>query len=134
MSLKEKIRQYQDLILAVLVLAVYVHLSFVVTVKCPVRWLTGISCPSCGLSRAVFALCKLDFAAAWAANPAIFYLIPVAPVLLVAYLRKAKKLTDVLLWITAGVLIAVYLYRILVLQSPALEADWSKGFIAGLFQ
>jgi hypothetical protein len=50
-----------------------------------------------------------------------------------AYLRKAKKLTEALLWITAGLLIAVYLYRQLVLHSPVLEAEWSNGWIASLF-
>ena len=134
MALKEKLRRYQDLLLVAVVLAVYVHLSFVLTVKCPFRWLTGISCPGCGISRALLALVKLDLAAAWQAHPMIFYLIPVAPVLLIAYLRKAKKLRETLLWITAGLMIAVYLYRLLVLHSPALAADWSQGFLAGLFR
>ena len=133
MSLKEILRRYQDLILSVVVLAVYVGLSFVLPVKCLIRWLTGISCPGCGITRALFAVCQLDFAAAWQFNPMIFYLIPMVPVLLVAYLRKAKKLTDVLLCITAGVMVVVYLYRLLVLHSPVLEVEPANGFITGLF-
>lgn len=134
MSLKEKLRQYQDLIIAAAVLAAYAVWSCFLPMKCPILWLTGVSCPGCGITRALLSVCKLDFAAAWSYNPMIFYLIPVAPILLMAYVRKAKKLTEVLLWITAGLMIAVYLYRLLVLHSPVLEADPSEGVIAGLFR
>lgn len=134
MALKEKLQQYQDLIIAAGVLTAYVVWACFLPMKCPILWLTGISCPGCGITRAMVAVFRLDFAKAWYYNPTIFYLLPAAPVLLMAYLRKAKKLTEALLWITAGLLIAVYLYRLLVLHSPVLEADPGSGVIAGLFR
>ena len=134
MSLKEKLRQHHDLLLAAVVVAVYVGLTFVLPMKCPILWLTGFSCPGCGITRALMALCRLDFATAWYYNPMVFYLLPVAPVLLIAYFRKAQKLKEVLIWVTVGLLIAVYLYRLLVLRSPVLEADPAKGWIVGLFR
>ena len=134
MSLKEKLRRYQDLIITAVVLTVYVLLGAFLPVKCPVLWLTGISCPGCGMTRALAAVCRLDFDAAWYYNPVIFYLIPAAPVMVIAYFRNDKRLRDFLLWVTAGLLIAVYLYRLLVLHSPVLEADFSKGWIAGIFR
>lgn len=134
MSRKGKLRRYSDLVIAAVVLTVYVGLSFLIPMQCPIQWLTGISCPGCGITRALTAFCKLDFAAAWYYHPVIFYLIPAAPVLLIAYLRNAKKLTEVLLWVTVGVMIAVYLYRLLVLHSPVVKADFSEGWIGGLFR
>lgn len=133
MPLKQKLRRHQDLIITVVLLTVYVCLGLFLPVKCPVLWLTGVSCPGCGITRALVAVCKLDFAAAWYYNPVIFYLIPAAPVMVNAYLHDAKKLVNFLLYVTAGLLIAVYLYRLLVLHSPVLEADFSKGWIARIF-
>lgn len=132
--MKEKLRQYQDLVMIAAVLAAYVIWGLFLPVKCPIRWLTGISCPGCGIKRALISVCKLDFARAWYYNPVIFYLIPAVPVMLIAYLRNAKRLTNVLLWVTAGLLIAVYLCRLLILHSPVLEADFSKGFLAELWR
>lgn len=36
---------------------------------CPFKTMTGLPCPTCGLTRAVMAMTRLDFAAAFAFNP-----------------------------------------------------------------
>lgn len=41
---------------------------------CPVHRLTGLPCPGCGMSRALFCLVKLDFAGAWYYHPLVFFL------------------------------------------------------------
>lgn len=40
-----------------------------VGIPCLFRRITGIQCPGCGNTRAVIALCRLDFAKAFASNP-----------------------------------------------------------------
>lgn len=41
---------------------------------CPLYKLTGVPCPGCGMSRALFSLAKLDFAGAWYYHPLVFFL------------------------------------------------------------
>lgn len=45
-------------------------------IGCPIRYVTGIPCPGCGMSRAAFALLHLDFAGAFAAHPMVFVIFP----------------------------------------------------------
>ena len=43
---------------------------------CPIRFLTGIPCPGCGMSRAWLAVLQLDIAAAFSYHP-MFWAVPV---------------------------------------------------------
>lgn len=45
---------------------------------CPLRTLTGIPCPGCGLTTADIALVRGEFGAAFAANPVIYGLAALA--------------------------------------------------------
>ncbi|MDZ7815776.1 MAG: DUF2752 domain-containing protein [Planctomycetota bacterium] len=50
----------------------YVH--FMMPSGCPFHALTGVPCPTCGSTRAVVSFSKLDFAASFTYNPAMFFL------------------------------------------------------------
>lgn len=57
-------------------------------IPCPFRTVTGWKCPGCGVSHLCLALLRLDFAAAWAANPGLFCALPVLVVLLGTEVRR----------------------------------------------
>lgn len=46
---------------------------------CPFYRIFGIICPGCGMTRALFACLRLDFAAAWHYHPMVFSLPYLAP-------------------------------------------------------
>lgn len=50
--------------------------------KCPLLQLTGWQCPLCGLQRAIHAFLHGNFAQAWHYNPALWFLLPYAAVIL----------------------------------------------------
>ncbi|MBE6773821.1 MAG: DUF2752 domain-containing protein [Clostridia bacterium] len=94
-----------------LILIAAVFAPFYLTLGCPIRALMGISCPSCGMSRAVEALASLDFAAAFHFHPLVFLL----PVAFALYLCRRKIPSSVMrvLCITALVLLSVvYVIRL----------------------
>ncbi len=61
---------------------------------CVVRNLTTIPCPTCGMTRAAFALLSFRFADAFHSHPLIFVLVPFIMVLSIFYVIKDIKPTD----------------------------------------
>jgi hypothetical protein len=102
-------------------LILYGLLSYFFGIPCPIKEATGVSCPGCGMSRALIALLTLDFSSALYYHPVAFVLLPMAVGLIVFHERGMKKAKKVLLIVFATVMLAVYLYRFLVIQSPVLE-------------
>ena len=93
MTSEAKHRLKRLLLLAGLILgiglayAVFVRLSGL-SIPCPFHAVTGLFCPGCGVTRMCLALLRLDFAAAWQANPVLLLLLPVLAALL---LRQAAR-------------------------------------------
>lgn len=54
--------------------------------KCPVKLLTGLSCPGCGIQRAVHAALHGDWMRAWAYNYWLVYALPYALLFVVEWL------------------------------------------------
>lgn len=88
---------------------------------CPVRALTGIPCPACGLTRASLSFIKGDIAIAFAYHP-LFPLAWALPVLLALYLilhaknklAKRGELAFVFIFCVIGLAFAaVYILRML---------------------
>lgn len=71
-------------------------------------------CPGCGLSRAAYALLKLDFAAAWRYNPAVYlWALLAAALIRTRYFGKGgQRICEGLLILTGMATIGVYLWRL----------------------
>lgn len=68
------------------VLAVWVALSL----PCPIRSLTGVICPGCGMGRAWLAALRLDFGRAFHYHP-LFWSVPVLALLVLYDCRPFRK-------------------------------------------
>ena len=113
---------------ALLLAGIYAHIG------CPIRYVTGIPCPGCGITRAVLALLRLDFTEAFHFHPLVFLL----PVLALLWLLPKKLSVSARLrkgvFVGAAVLfLAVYLARMFFFQcetlaraTPALLTDLDR--------
>ena len=63
-------------LLSALALAAAFLLLNLVGIGCPIKFLTGISCPGCGMTRAWISIFKLDLAAAFRYHP-MFWSVPI---------------------------------------------------------
>lgn len=54
----------------------YIFLIDALNIGCPFRWVTGIPCPACGITRAYVSFFSLDFKGAFLHHP-LFWLLPI---------------------------------------------------------
>ncbi len=110
--LRKDIREYG--VVSILILVYMAVFSILFGTPCPIRLVTGLPCPGCGVTRAAMLLLTGRWQQAWQMNPVIF------PIVLAAFYyamnryllgRKAREMK----WIIMGIaimLLAVYMLRI----------------------
>nr|WP_297177517.1 DUF2752 domain-containing protein [uncultured Agathobaculum sp.] len=101
-------------------------------ITCPIRFLTGVSCAGCGMSRAWLALLRLDFAAAWAYHPLFWLPVPVALVLLLRH-RLPRWLTRTVVVAACALLLAVYAVRMLQPEDTVVVFQPETGLLYRMF-
>ena len=67
---------------ALLVIAVFYIIIEMLGVTCPIKFITGISCAGCGMSRAWLSLLRGDVSAAFFYHPLFWLPVPAAVILL----------------------------------------------------
>lgn len=81
-------------------------------ITCPIKYITGVSCAGCGMTRAYLALLRLDLSEAVYYHPLFF----LPPIFLLIYIRRekiGKNLYHILLFLMVLAFLTVYLYRML---------------------
>lgn len=130
--LKQNRKQLKDRCSLALAAAGIYGLLTAVHIGCPIRFLTGISCAGCGMTRAFFLALSFDFGQAFYMHPLYF----TAPLLVFVFLfegllpKKAVKL----FWISAGIVfLAVYILRLFG-GSAVVTAEPRDGLICRLLR
>ena len=122
----------KDLIVMALIAVSVYAASHIVGIGCPIKFLTGISCGGCGMTRAWIALLSLDIKKAFYYHP----LVLVPPFYCAAFALRNKIGISRFKAITAVCLVlflAVYLIRLLDPLDEVVTFDIKKGFIMRLF-
>lgn len=109
---KRRLNRIEVITSVIAVVVLYVILeSFGVT--CPIKYITGISCAGCGMSRAWIALLHFNIHEAFMYHPLFF----LPPVVVIVMLLKSKiniKFYKIFMFTMAGAFVIVYLYRMFI--------------------
>lgn len=100
----------RNMLVLTAILLVYV-VFYLIGVGCPIRFLTGVPCPGCGMTRAGLALLHGRVREALHFHPAIF-LVPFLPVWVLFHNRWSRRLQKILALSIVTILILFYIYRL----------------------
>ncbi|MCI5598739.1 MAG: DUF2752 domain-containing protein [Ruminococcus sp.] len=115
--MKERLYKTLKPIFLILLLGiVYVVLIYTTDfrIPCPFRYVTGLDCPGCGVSRVILSYLKLDFKTAFYTNPVITVILPILFVDFIYHKyhyvvhdnkKDFNKLENIVLYIMIGALI-----------------------------
>ncbi|SFU99685.1 DUF2752 domain-containing protein [Butyrivibrio sp. INlla21] len=118
----------KDLWIAVFaVVALYVFFHFV-GIGCPIRFLTGVSCPGCGTTRGVHSALLLDFKSAFRFHPLFWVPLPAAIVILNKK-RIPKKIYNLIICNIIALYFVIYIYRLFDANDAIVRFDPKNGFI-----
>lgn len=99
---------------------------------CPIKLLTGISCPGCGMTRALYCILTLDFCRAWSYHPLIYFM--PAVVILYFFRGKFEKSTIKLLsFFILTLFLVVYLLRVY-FDDPIVSINFKSGVLYNVIQ
>lgn len=73
--------------------------------RCWIKVLTGYDCPGCGSARALHALVHGRIAEAWNFNPALFFVVPLVVLVIMAESNRFSRLRRYILSPAAAVII-----------------------------
>lgn len=99
--------------------AVAALVLYLIGVGCPIKFMTGISCPGCGMTRAWLELARGHLAAAFAYHP-LFWAVPLVVALACAPVSRAQRAA---LGLCIAVFVALWAWRMAVPADTALIVD-----------
>ena len=104
--------------------------AFYLFIGCPLHVLTGISCPGCGMTRALRALLRLDFSGALQYHPLIIVLPLLAVWALLGLLKRRlpKKTENIPTALTPALFLIVSAIR-LINGDPVVKPDFSSSVL-----
>ena len=103
----------KELICAVTAVVVLYTAMESIGITCPIKFITGISCAGCGMSRAWMAFFQLDMAKAFEYHP-LFWLVPIAVIVLLCKSKINIKFYKIFMFSIAGAFVIVYLYSMFI--------------------
>ncbi len=99
--------------------------------RCPLKFVSGISCPGCGMSRALISLISFDFKEAFYYHP-LWPLLIICIVLIIINIIKpnvfSKKSKTIFTIAVCVIFILVYVIRI-VLKDEVIRPEFDESLI-----
>ena len=122
---KEQIKKYLYLIISAGLLCLFLYLT---NIGCPIKFITGISCPGCGMTRALFSLLRLDVKSAVYYHPLVFVM-PVIVIIILLRNKLGRRLFKIFTVFFIVLFIAVYICRMADAGNSIVQINVRNGLI-----
>ena len=127
----QKVKKHKNKIMAGFIACLFTVIYAVF--GCPIKYITGISCMGCGMTRAFWAASRMRFVEAYHYHPLWPLVIVWIPLF---FFRKKinKNIMNVLVGITVVAFLLVFLYRMIYGHDHVVVFEPTKGAIFRLFK
>ena len=120
-------------IIAIIGTALIYSLLVAFGAPCPIKYILGVSCPGCGMTRAAAALLSGDLAMAFHYHPLWLFVAVAVIVLAVALLKRWDRLYKYTLIVGVAVMFAVWAWRLLDPNCDVVTVDLDRGIIGWIY-
>lgn len=127
-SMIKRIKEIIYFSLAISIILLAMHIS---GIGCPIKYVTGISCAGCGMSRALLAVLHLDFRAAFHYHP-LYWIVLIFPVIYICKDKIPGKAYKVTTFIVVMVFIVVYIIRLADPDDTIVNIDFQNSAVMHL--
>ena len=118
----------KERIMAIFVVALLYIMLYILGIGCPIKFLTGISCAGCGMTRAWMSVIRLDFIQAFHYHP-LFWLVPIGACLYLFRKRISHKTVRFLTGILIFIFITVYVIRLMNPEDTVVKIEFYESAI-----
>ena len=115
------------------VIFLFIVLLKIFNITCPIKYLSGISCAGCGMTRAWLSLLHLDFSAAFTYHP-LFLFGPLVPLLFIFNNNLPRKARIFIWTLLLSAFFIVYLLRLFIFPNDIVVANPADSIILKLFR
>ncbi|MCI8308107.1 MAG: DUF2752 domain-containing protein [Lachnospiraceae bacterium] len=116
------------LITGLLILAAYI-----LGIGCPIKYMTGVSCPGCGMTRAVIECFHFNFRSAFYYHP-LFFTLPVIIIVLLLWKRIPVRIRNAVMIIFIVAYLSVYVIRLFYVKDSVVTMEPGRGFVARIIK
>ncbi len=125
-------RKIQEKLLVISTIVLLYAVMQLLGITCPIKYITGVSCAGCGMSRAWISLLCFDIHRAFSYHP-LFWLPPIAVVLYLLRNKFSKRTNKVFIIVFCMIFVAVYLYRLIYCSSSVVVFAPKEGILYKLY-
>ena len=123
-----KYRDHFQELAAMIAIAVGYYVLHILKIGCPIKFLTGISCAGCGMTRAWLSALKLDFAQAFYYHP-LFLMVPIGVMVLWMRKRLPGKTAGIILSSMVVIFMVVYVMRMMDPQDTIVRIEFYESAV-----
>ena len=118
----------KDVIGGILKMGGFYFILHILNIGCPIRFITGISCAGCGMTRAWLSVLELNFLQAFHFHP-LFWTVPVISFVYLVRKRISHRTLRFVKGITIILFTTVYIMRMLNPEDTVVEINIYKSVV-----
>lgn len=116
-------------IVALATVTVFYLLLFALGITCPIKFVLGISCPGCGMTRAMLSAVLFRFSDAFTYHPLWVLVLPTVALLVYFYINNHKKAWTATFICAAALMVIVYIIRLAFFPSDIVSVNPESSFV-----